>query len=115
MFAGSIVMAVTVLFFAAWLHYNDGRGWGQDERFRTELDLKYLDRRTRSRRRIHMIIAVCGILILVAAFAGPGPVWIASWMTVMVALAIVVVLAGFDALRTYRYQNAKLKSLMDDD
>lgn len=115
MFAGSILMAVTVLGFAAWLHYNDRQGWGQDEPFRTELDRRYLDRRTRSRRRIHLIIAGCGVLILVAAFFGPGPVWIAAWMTVTVALAVVVLLAGLDAVRTFRYQNAKLKRLMDDD
>jgi hypothetical protein len=67
-----------------------------------------------------MIIAACGILIIVAAFAGPGRVWVAAWTSVIAALMTVVVLAGFDAFRTHRYQKAKLpevrrKTLNDDE
>ena len=58
-----------------------------------------------------MIIAACGILIIVAAFAGPGAVWVAAWMSVSLALMTVVVLALFDALRTHRYHNAKLPKI----
>lgn len=118
MFAGSLVMGVTVLCFAAWLHWNDTRGW-PNETFKTELDNQYLAKRSRSRRRIHLIIAACGVLILVAGFAGPGPVWVAAWMSVIAALMTVVVLAGFDAFRTHRYQKAKLpeirRQLFHDD
>ena len=110
MFAGSLVMGVTVLCFAAWLHWNDIQGW-PNESFKSELDNQYRRRRSRSRTRIHMIIAACGVLIIVAAFAGPGPVWVAAWMSVTAALMTVVVLAGFDAIRTHRYQKAKLPEI----
>lgn len=119
MFAGSLVMGITVLGFAAWLHWNDTHGW-PNESFKTELDNQYHTRRSRSRKRIHMIIAACGILIIAAAFAGPGPVWVAAWMSVIVALMTVVVLALFDAFRTQRYQKDKLpeirhQTLNDDE
>ncbi len=118
MVAGSLVLGITLLLFAAWLHWNDTQGW-PNERFETELDKSYLKRRTRSRRRIHVIIAGCGVLILVAAIAGEGALWVAAWMTVMVALMTVVVLAGFDAFRTHRYQRDKLpeirRQMMGDD
>jgi hypothetical protein len=119
MFAGSLVMGVTVLCFAAWLHWNDTQGW-PSESFHTELDNQYRKRRSRSRKRIHMIIAACGIQILVAAFSGPGRVWVAAWTCVIAALMTVMVLAGFDAFRTHRYQKAKLpeirgKTLNDDE
>ena len=67
-----------------------------------------------------MIIAACGMLMIVAAFAGPGKVWLAAWMSVIAGLMTVVVLAGFDAFRTHRYHNDKLpkirqKTLTDDE
>ena len=119
MFEGSLLIGFTVLCFAGWLHWNDTHGW-PNESFKTKLDQQYHSRRSRSRKRIHMIIAACGILIIVAAFAGPGPVWVAAWMSVIVALMTVVALAGFDALRTHRYHLAKLpeirrKTLHDDE
>ena len=118
MFEGSLVLGTTLVGFAWWLHWNDTRGW-PDESFKTELDNQYLASRTRSRRRIHWIIGACGALILLAAFTGPGAVWVAAWMTVMVALMTVVVLAGLDALRTHRYHAAKLpeirREMLGDD
>ncbi len=119
MFAGSLVMGVTVLCFAAWLHWNDTQGW-PNESFKTELDHQYHTRRSRSRKRIHIIIAACGILMIVAALAGPGMIWVAAWMSVIVGLVTVVALAGFDAFRTHRYQNDKLpeirrKTFNDDE
>ena len=118
MFAGSLVLGITVLCFALWLHWNDTHGW-PNESFKTERDNHYLARRKRSRKRIHIIIAACGVLILVAALAGPGPVWIAAWMSVILALLTVIILAGFDAFRTHRYQNKKLpenrRDLLSDD
>jgi hypothetical protein len=118
MFAGSLVLGTTLLCFAAWLHWSEMHGW-PDEQFVTELDHRYLARRQRSRRRIHLIIAVCGGLMIVAAFAGPGPVWLAAWMTIIVSMMTVVVLAGFDAWRTHRYHQDKLpeirRQLLGDD
>jgi hypothetical protein len=113
MFEGSLLLGIAVLCFAGWLHWNDTHGW-PNESFVTELDGEYLAKRTRSRKRIHLIIATCGVLILVAAFAGPGLVWIAAWMCVIVALMTVVVLAGFDAFRTHRYHHDKLPEIRRD-
>jgi Flp pilus assembly protein TadB len=112
MFAGSIVLSITLLAFAGWLQWNEHHGWDDDEPRLTDLDRHYFQRRGRSRRRTNGILALCGVLILVAAFAGPGLIWMAAWMCVTVALATVVGLAGLDALRTHRYQNAKLDELV---
>jgi hypothetical protein len=54
------------------------------------------------------------VLILVAAFAGLGPIWVAAWTTVMFALITVVILAGVDAFRTHRYQVDKLPEIRRD-
>ncbi|MGI9473196.1 MAG: hypothetical protein ACR2NZ_16765 [Rubripirellula sp.] len=110
MFAGSLVLGFTLLGFAGWLHWNEVQGW-PNESYVTELDKKYLGQRTKSRRRIHFIIAACGSLVIIAAIAGPGVVWIGAWMIVMLALMTVVLLAGVDAMRTHRYQRAKLPEI----
>ena len=81
-FAGSLVLGITVLCFAAWLHWNDTHGW-PNESFKTELDNQYLVRRKRSRKRIHIIIAGCGVMILVAALAEAIAIY-----ALVVALAI---------------------------
>ncbi len=111
MFAGSLVLSFTLLAFSGWLQWNEHHGWAEDEPNKTPLDQDYFRRRGRSRRRTNSILAICGVLILVAAMAGPGPIWIACWLCVMVALATVLALAALDVLRTYRYQNAKLDEI----
>jgi Flp pilus assembly protein TadB len=113
MFAGSMVLGITVLSFAAWLHWNDIQGW-PNEPYKTEVDNQYLARRKRSRKRIHIIIAACGVFILVAAIAGPGPIWVAAWMSVILALLTVIILALFDAFRTHRYQKTKVPEIRRD-
>jgi hypothetical protein len=117
MFAGSLILGATLLGFAAWLHWNESRGWPEESgsnRFaETELDKLYHSRRYRARTRIHAIIAICGMLVLVAAFAGPGPVWMGAWMSVFVALMTVITLACFDAFRTHRYLRDKLEHERD--
>jgi peptidoglycan/LPS O-acetylase OafA/YrhL len=121
MFEGSLVLGITLLCFAFWLHWNETQGWpNEDSSFKGELANQYLRQRSRARKRIHILIAACGVLILVAALAGPGPVWIAAWMSVIAALMTVIVLAGFDAFRTHRFQSTKLRDvrgevLRDDD
>ena len=106
MFEGSIVIGVTLLSFAIWLHWNERRGWAH-ESLDDDLDHRYFASRLRSRRWVHLLFALCGILVIVAAFAGPGRVWIGCWMSVMVALLVIMVLAGVDAFRTLRYQSKK--------
>lgn len=117
MFGGSLVLGFTLLGFAGWLHWNETQGW-PDDSHETELDRKYHDKRFRARRRIHMIIGLCGVLVVAAAFAGPGPIWLGAWMSVFLALLTVVVLAGFDAFRTHRYHRDKfpeIRSRLDED
>lgn len=112
MFAGSMLLSVTLLAFAGWLQWNEQHGWDEDDEQRTDLDREYFQRRGRSRRRTNAILALCGVLIFIAAIAGLGPIWVAAWLCVTVALATVVGLAGLDVLRTHRYQNAKLDELV---
>lgn len=119
MFGGSLVLGITLGSFAAWLHWRETHGW-PDESFITELDHQYRAKRARARGRIHIIIAVCGVLILIAAFAGPDhPVWVAAWMCVMAGLVSVMCLAALDAFRTHRYQTSKLpeirRQILGDD
>jgi peptidoglycan/LPS O-acetylase OafA/YrhL len=118
MFSGSLVLGITLVAFAGWLHRRDTDGWPSED-FITELDKKYHKRRTRSRRRIHAILAGCGVAAIVAAFAGLGAVWVAMWSIVMVSLMVVVALAGIDALHTQRYLKSKIpemrEQLLKDD
>jgi hypothetical protein len=119
MFAGSLVLGITLCCFAAWLHWNETQGW-PNELFVTDLDKQYRDKRSRSRAGIHAIIAVCGLLVLIAACAGAGAVWLAAWTCVILGLFAVIFLAGIDALRTHRYHAEKLPEIRrevlgDDD
>lgn len=115
MIPGSWILGITLISFAFWLHWNDTRGWPHEEQdLKGKLASQYLSRRKRSRRRIHIIIAGCGAAIIVAALTGPGPIWIAAWMSVAMGLMTVVVLAGFDAFRTHRYQRTRLRQARHD-
>lgn len=112
MILGSLVIGITLLSFAVWLQMNESRGWPNEElSFQGELADQYLRRRKRSRKRIHIIIGGCGVVIIGAAWAGPGVIWIAAWMSVSAALMTVIVLAGFDAFRTHRYQSIRLRQV----
>jgi peptidoglycan/LPS O-acetylase OafA/YrhL len=95
------------------LHWQELQGW-PDESFVTELDHDYHSRRSRSRRRIHLIIAGCGALILIAAFFGPSPQWLAAWTCVIIGLVTVVFLAAIDAFRTHQYHLRKLPEIERD-
>lgn len=108
MFAGGLVLGITLIAFASWLHWNERLGW-PGERYDSELDRDYLDKRLRRRRRVHLLLFACGVLILVAAFAGRqnATVWLACWMSVILTLATVVGLALLDAVRTQRYHARK--------
>ena len=110
MFLGSLILGLTVIAFAAWLHWNETLGW-PNESFQTELDREYLTTRTRARKRIHIVIACSGGLIMVAAFAGPGTIWLFAWMGVILLLLTVVLLAALDALRSHRYHLRKLPEI----
>lgn len=110
MFESQLIIALTCLGFAGWLHWNELHGW-PNESYDDRVDEEYLKIRMRSRRRVHVLFAACGVLILAAAFAGPGRVFIAAWSIVALSLFTVVVLAGLDALRTWRHDKRKMNEL----
>ena len=105
MTASHLLLGVSLLAFAIWLQWTEGRGW-PNESSDDDLDVRYYDRRM----RVNFILALCGGLILIAGFSGPR-MFVISWLLVTLALLIVVVLAGFDAIGTQRYINAKLPDL----
>lgn len=108
--SGSLVLGFTVIAFAAWLQYNERRGWDH-EPDRDDLEADYLRRRSRSRTVIQALFAVAGGLMIVAAFAPRGAAWIACWMIIMVCLVVIVVLAGVDAFRTRRYYQNRMTEI----
>ncbi|MDA8743367.1 hypothetical protein N9N28_01930 [Rubripirellula amarantea] len=122
MFAGSLVLSFTLIAFAFWLQWNEKLGWPQEQAdlnramhplIGSDLDRDYYRRRSSSRARIHWIIGICGVLILIAAIAGHGVIWVGAWMCVMFALVCVVLLALLDAFRTHRYHKNKLPQVRD--
>ncbi len=110
MFESQLILAVTCLAFAAWLQWHESHGW-PNESYDRQGDAEYLKTRMRSRRRVHLLFAGCGVLMAVAAFAGPGRVFVAAWMIISLALLTVVLLAGLDALRTSRYEKRRKDQL----
>ena len=118
MFAGGLVLGLTLIAFAIWLHQREQTGW-DERRESSELDKQYYSRREAGRRQVYVLFGTAGALILVAAFAGPGFIWGVCWLIVSVLLLYVVVLALIDALRTHRYHSQKLpeirRQLLRDD
>lgn len=113
MFAGGLVLSSTLLFFAGWLQWTEKRGWPNDQ-FTGEDDQDYLARRMRSRGLVNTLIGTCGLLILLATLAGQGTlVFLAAWLTVILILLVIVLLAGLDAYRTLRHQKDKLRRLRE--
>ena len=110
MFASGMILAVTLIGFAWWLNANETHGWA-NESYDSEFDKEYLDRRRKSRRRVNAIIAGCGLLIFAATIAGPGPIWVAAWMSVSVGLLTVVSLAFLDGIRTQLYHRKNLPEI----
>ena len=109
MFASHFILGVALICFSVWLQRTEAKGW-PNETYDSKLDAKYLQRRKRSRRRVNIIFAICGVLILIAGVAGPR-VFVFAWMSVTVALLTVVVLAAIDVVHTQRYQQKKLPEI----
>ncbi|MEM0925246.1 MAG: hypothetical protein AAGJ83_04345 [Planctomycetota bacterium] len=110
MFAGGLLLSTTLIFFAGWLQWTEHQGWPHDN-FNREEDSAYLARRRRSRLFVNVLIGICGLLILIATFAGVGLVFAAAWSMVTLMLMVIIVLAGLDAFRTLRHQKDKLRRL----
>lgn len=112
MFAGGLLLAGTLIFFAVWLQWTERQGWpGENYDGSRDKDMVYLQRRMRSRRLVNGLIGLCGVLILVATVAGVGRVFVAAWLSVTLVLFVVVMLALLDAFRTFRYEKDKLRDL----
>lgn len=120
MFLGSLLIAIVLICFGAYLQWNETYGWHEDneedsanlsDHQQGEIDRNYFHKRGQSRKRIHWLIIGCGLLVAVAAFAGKGVTWVAAWMIVMIILAVIVLLAGLDAVRTIRYQRDKREAI----
>ena len=110
MFAGGLLLGATLLFFAGWLQWTEHHGWPHDT-FDEEEDAVYRTHRKKARSRVNALIGLCGILILTAAFAGKGIVFIAAWTIVSLILMVIVILAGLDAFRTHRHHQDKIRRM----
>lgn len=110
MTGASVVLGIAILGFAFWLDRHE-RGEPQPGDNDATFDDGYLRARHRGRQVVFYGLLVAGGLILVAAAAGPGPVWIASWLAVSGLLILVLMLGMLDAYRTNRYFARKLPEL----
>ncbi len=109
MFAGGLLLSMTLIGFAIWLQWNEQVGWpGEAEATDDERD--YRTRRARSRRRVNALFLLCGVAVLVATLATPrnGAVWAACWLSVLATLVTILLLASLDTVRTLRHFRGKL-------
>jgi len=119
MFAGSLLVGFTIILVAVWLEYNDsitaaylasrhsGQGLTKESATQSS-DARYQKVRRRWRLVIHVLLAICGALMIAAGWTGPGKFWIASWTAVAMLMLCILVLAVGDALRTHTHQVRKL-------
>lgn len=105
------ILLSCTLFFLAWWLENRERDEPQPGQGDPTFDDEYLMARRRGRRSVHILLAVSAVLILMAGLAGPGPVWIASWLAVCGLLVVVLTLGMMDFYRTNRYLARKLPQL----
>lgn len=112
MFAGGLLLGGTLLFFSLWLQWTEHNGWPHDT-FDAQRDGAYRKQRRKSRRRVNVLIGICGLLILAATLAGVGLVYLAAWSTVTLILFVIIILAGLDAFRTHRHHKEKLRRKRD--
>jgi hypothetical protein len=124
MFAGSLIIGLTVIMVAVWLEHGDSIGAsmlarrndaqvGDGDAPAKSPDGRYHRLRRRWRKVIHALLATCGGLMIAAGWAGPGRFWIAAWTAVVILMMCIVVLAFADALRTHQHQMRKLAAMRD--
>ena len=128
MFAGSLLVGFTIILVAVWLEYNDSitmaylasRTGDQkltNDNAKQSSDARYQKVRRRWRLVIHVLLAICGALMIAAGWTGPGKFWIVSWTAVAMLMLCILVLAMGDAVRTHTHQVRKLaetRSAMND-
>lgn len=119
MFAGSLIVGGVLVAVALWLEYQDSVGAAimrlerqkrdgkVDESLRC-IEARYEKLRRRWRLVIHLLLAGCGGLMMVAGWIGPGRFWVAAWTAIALLMLCVLVLAAGDALRTFNFQNQRL-------
>lgn len=118
MFAGSLLVGWAVIMVAVWLEYHDSLAAGvaaQERRYRRasdaaeqEVETRYQTIRRRWRLVIHVLLALCGGLMIAAGWAGPGRFWIAAWTSVVLLMLCIVMIAAGDAIRTHHHHGRKL-------
>ena len=113
MYAGGLILGLALIALATWLHWRERRGWIRSSSGGSQLDRDYFGGRLRRRRRIHVLLLICGVLILLATLVGPEVrwAWLLGWILVSALLLIVMVLAAFDAMGTQRYHAEKLPEI----
>ena len=119
MFAGSMLLAITLGGFALWLQFQEVRSWddGDDGSVSDQvrqLDRLYKRRRYRFRSWVHNFLLVTAGLIAVAGIAGRGRVWMVCWLLVTMLLFVVIFLALLDGIRTHRYQRKRLEQIRQE-
>jgi predicted phage tail protein len=118
-FAGGLLLSATLLGFAAWLHFNEKNGWDFEQNSphrdsterNSEEDAKYRARRRRSRNKVHFLFAVSGVLVLLAAIAGPSVFFVAAWSCVAFMLMAIMGIAMLDGVRTHIHHRDKLPEI----
>jgi hypothetical protein len=109
MFAGGLILSITLMCFSVWLFRTERLGWPNDTRDDPS-DQTYLDKRSRSRRRVNALFFVCGLMILLATLATPDrrSLWIGCWMSAVLVLWTIMALAGLDVLRTMLHHRGRI-------
>lgn len=120
MFAGSLLVGFTIILVALWLEYQDTvspfsiiNEVQPTRQVAAETVGKIEDRFVRLRRRwrmvIHLLLGVCGGLMIAAGWVGPGRFWIAAWTSVAMLMLCILLLAAADAIRTQHHHARKVR------
>ncbi len=110
MFAGGLVLSVTIISFAIWMQWNENQQAVGVDKGASEVDRRYIRRRARHRQIVNGLFLFTGLLVLASTFAGVERklLWLSLWATTIAVLMVIVILAGIDALRTHLYHLHKL-------
>lgn len=106
----SLAVGVMLLIAAGVLQWRDASSL-KDQHTGSELDERYHAKRTRGRRLVHILMAVCGLLAIFAGGVGRGQAFLLCWASIPLVLFVIVMLAMLDAFHTYRYHAQKLPEL----
>ena len=115
MLAGSLLIGFSVILAAVWLEYNDSVVWADECEPTSQpgtaatgsgnaLESRYQKVRRRWRLVIHLLLAICGALMVAAGWAGPGAFWVSAWTAVTLLMLCILLLAICDAFRTYYHR-----------